>query len=188
MVTFVNSNVRIPINKFIEPQTGRPTQEWLLWLMNPSVMSLNIGTALPIESGGTGLTTLPTNGQLLIGNAGAYALNTLTAGAGISVTNGAGTITLANTGVLSFDSTTGLTPATATTGAVTLGGILNVANGGTGTATAAANTVFAGPTAGAAAAPAFRALTINDIPNLSSLLADRVLGWLGLGSGIWAGH
>jgi hypothetical protein len=41
-----------------------------------------------------------------------------------------------STGVTSFSAgTTGLTPSTATTGAVTLAGILTVANGGTGTAT-----------------------------------------------------
>jgi hypothetical protein len=64
--------------------------------------------------------------------------------AGISATNGLGTITLANTGVLSFSGgTTGLTPATATTGAVTLAGTLVIANGGTNG--------FAAPTAGAVA-------------------------------------
>jgi hypothetical protein len=87
---------------------------------------------IPVSSGGTGLDTIPTNGQLLIGNGTGYTLNTLGFGAGISVTNGLGTITLANTGVLSFSGgTTGLTPATATTGAITLAGTLAIANGGT---------------------------------------------------------
>jgi hypothetical protein len=70
---------------------------------------------------------------LLIGNGSGYTLNTLGAGAGISVTNGAGTATVANTGVLSFaGGTTGLTPAATTTGAVTLAGTLIAVNGGTG--------------------------------------------------------
>lgn len=43
---------------------------------------------------------------------------------------------------------------------------LPVASGGIGVTTAAANEVFAGPTAGAAAAPAFRALVAADIPAL----------------------
>jgi hypothetical protein len=43
---------------------------------------------------------------------------------------------------------------------------LPVASGGIGVTTAAANQVFAGPTAGAAAAPAFRALVVADIPAL----------------------
>jgi len=47
--------------------------------------------------------------------------------------------------VTSFSAgTTGLTPSTATTGAVTLAGTLNVANGGTGAATLTANNVILG--------------------------------------------
>jgi len=64
----------------------------------------------------------------------------LTIGTGLSGTsyNGSTAVTIANTGVLSWNGgTTGLTPATATTGAVTLGGTLVVANGGTGATTAA---------------------------------------------------
>lgn len=43
-------------------------------------------------------------------------------------------------------------------------GILAVAHGGTGSATADANRVFAGPASGNSAAPAFRALVAADIP------------------------
>ena len=112
--------------------------------MNPSFITVNLGSALPVTSGGTGLTTIPTNGQLLIGNGTGYTLNTLGVGAGISVTNGLGTITVANTGVLSVSGgTTGLTPAAATTGVVTLAGKLVIANGGTN--------ATATPTAGAVA-------------------------------------
>lgn len=50
---------------------------------------------LPVANGGTGLTSTPTNGQLLIGNSGGgYTQSTLTAGSGISITNGSGSITL----------------------------------------------------------------------------------------------
>ena len=104
-----------------------------MWLMNPSFISINIGSALPVTSGGTGLTTIPTAGQLLIGNGTGYTLNPLTPGAGIGITNGVGLITVANTGVLSWSGgSTGLTPATATTGAVTLAGTLGAGYGGTG--------------------------------------------------------
>ncbi len=117
-------------------------------------------------------TAAPTNGQLLIGSTGAapVAANITTSGAGISVTNGAGTITLANTGVTSIvagtaisisgatgavtinntgvtsfsASTTGLTPATPTTGAIVLGGTLVVGNGGTGGTTFTTNGVIYG--------------------------------------------
>lgn len=72
-----------------------------------------------------------------------YAL-TIGTGLGGSGYDGSAAVTITNTGVLSFSGgTTGLTPATATTGAVTLGGTLAIANGGTnGSAT---------PTAGAVA-------------------------------------
>ena len=129
-----------------------------MWLMNPQFITVTLGSALPVTSGGTGLTTIPTNGQLLIGNGTGYTLNPLTPGAGIGVTNGVGAITVANTGVLSniagtgisvssatgnvtiantgvlswSGGSTGLTPATATTGAVTLAGTLGAGYGGTG--------------------------------------------------------
>ena len=128
-----NANINIPYSPFLDAATGRPSQEWLLWLMNPSFIKVVIGSALPVTSGGTGTTDIPTNGQLLIGNGTNYTLNTLTAGVGISVTNGAGSISIANTGVLSWSgSTTGLTPSTPTTGNVVLGGTLLAKNGGTG--------------------------------------------------------
>ena len=53
------------------------------------------GDTIAVAYGGTGLTSTPANGQVLIGNGTGYALATLTAGTGISVTNGSGTITLA---------------------------------------------------------------------------------------------
>jgi hypothetical protein len=133
MATAPNSNINIPYSEFLNQTTGRPNQEWLLWLMNPSFISINIGSALPVTSGGTGLTTIPTAGQLLIGNGSGYTLNPLTPGAGIGITNGVGLITVANTGVLSWSGgSTGLTPAIATTGAVTLAGTLGAGYGGTG--------------------------------------------------------
>lgn len=54
-----------------------------------------------VSRGGTGVTVLPTNGQLLIGNSttNAYSLNTITAGPGITVTNGAGTIQINNSSI-----------------------------------------------------------------------------------------
>lgn len=48
--------------------------------------------------------TIPTNGQLPIGNGANYTNATLTAGTGVSITNGAGSITIANTGATSVGS------------------------------------------------------------------------------------
>jgi len=40
MATAPSTNgIRIPINQFVQPDTGRPTQEWLLWLLNPQTIS-----------------------------------------------------------------------------------------------------------------------------------------------------
>ena len=171
---------RVPI---IDERTGAVSREWYRWFYSLYNLVGNGVGVIPVASGGTGLSTIPTNGQLLIGNGTGYTLNTLGVNAGISVTNGLGTITVANTGVLSniagtgisvsgatgnvtvantgvlsivagsgisassstgnvtvtntgvlsfSGSTTGLTPATATTGAVTLAGTLIAVNGGTG--------------------------------------------------------
>jgi hypothetical protein len=257
---------RVPLT---DERTGAVSREWYRWFYNLYTITGGGLGITPVINGGTGLATIPTNGQLLIGNGTGYTLNTLGYGAGITVTNAAGTITVANsgvlsnvagtgisvsgatgnvtisnTGVLSFSGgTTGLTPAAATTGVVTLAGTLAIANGGTngsaaptaygvaygtgttyaftaagttgqvltattsgaptwaapatsgtvtsvglsmpaqftvtnspvtssGTLTASwntqtANSVLAGPTTGAAAAPTFRALTTADIPALS---------------------
>ena len=54
---------------------------------------------LPVANGGTGTTTPPGNGQLLIGNGTNYTLAGLTAGTGVSITSpSAGNITIATTG------------------------------------------------------------------------------------------
>ena len=103
-------------------------------------------TTIGIGYGGTGVTGTPTNGQLLIGNGSGYTLNTLTAGTNVSISNTAGGITISATpssggtvtSVSADGGTTGLTfsgsPIT-TSGTLTLGGTLGVANGGTGAAT-----------------------------------------------------
>ena len=120
-------------------QDGQITTQWFRWLNNVYTITGSGLGITPVINGGTGLGTIPTNGQLLIGNGTGYTLNTLTAGTGITVTNGAGTITVASSGLLSFSAgTTGFTPSSPTTGAVVLAGTLVIANGGTGATTAAA--------------------------------------------------
>ena len=53
------------------------------------------GSTIARAYGGTGLTSAPSNGELLIGNGSGYALSTLTAGSNISITEGSGSITIA---------------------------------------------------------------------------------------------
>jgi hypothetical protein len=127
-----NNQITAPRVDFLD-QNGKISREWYMYLYNLYTITGAGSGITPIVNGGTGLNILPTNGQLLIGNAGEYVLNTLGYGAGISVTNGPGTIVVANTGVLSFSAgTTGLTPIAAAVGDVILGGILKAVNGGTG--------------------------------------------------------
>lgn len=57
-------------------------------------LTTHVSGTLGIANGGTNLATAPSNGQLLIGSGGNYALSTLTQGTGISITNGAGTISI----------------------------------------------------------------------------------------------
>jgi hypothetical protein len=104
------ANLIFPQSPFLDPN-GRPAREWIQWLQNPDVNTItavtfnvdNVVLTLPLEViyGGTGLTAIPTNGQLLIGNGTGYTLSTLTAGTGLAITNAAGSITprIANTGV-----------------------------------------------------------------------------------------
>jgi hypothetical protein len=73
--------LRYPQSPFLDPVTSRPAREWLIWLQNPNVSTLTVGTGL---------------------------VNTISGG------------------------TTGLTPAAAASGAITLGGTLATASGGTG--------------------------------------------------------
>lgn len=55
--------------------------------------AVTLATALPVGSGGTGLSSSPSNGQLPIGNGTGFSLAALTAGYGTTITNGSGTIT-----------------------------------------------------------------------------------------------
>ena len=142
---------QIPAPRVAFTQDGQITTQWFRWLNNVyTITGAGLGIT-PVINGGTGLGTIPTNGQLLIGNDTGYSLNTLTAGTGITVTNGAGAISIVNNGVTSVGGTgtvngITLTGTVTTTGNLTLGGTLSgvslttqvsgtlpIANGGTGT-------------------------------------------------------
>lgn len=141
---------QIPAPRVAFTQDGQITTQWFRWLNNVYTITGSGLGITPVINGGTGLGTIPTNGQLLIGNSTGYSLNTLTAGTGINVTNGVGTITVASSGVTSVSGAgtvngITLTGTVTTTGSLTLGGalsgvdlttqvsgILPVANGGNG--------------------------------------------------------
>jgi hypothetical protein len=111
-------------------------------LYSTSASALTAGT-LPVAAGGTGATTLTSNGVVY---------GTGTTAVGVTAAGTTGQVLVGNTGaapswatvssslVSSFSAgTTGFTPSSATTGAVTLAGTLNVVNGGTGLTTLTAN-------------------------------------------------
>ena len=93
--------------------------------------------AFPVTSvsgTGSGISVTPTTGAVVVSNTG---VTSNVAGTGITVSGATGAVTITNNGVVSFSAgTTGLTPNTATTGAVTLAGTLAAGSGGTGTTTA----------------------------------------------------
>lgn len=183
------ANIIYPQSPFLDP-LGRPSREWAQWLQNPNVVTLtavtfsveNIILTLPLLPiyGGTGITTIPTNGQLLIGNGTDYTLNTLTPGAGLTITNAAGSITpsITNTGVTagSYGSASSVTTFTVTaSGQLTvagsvviaidtsqiISGILSIARGGTNSSSTPTN---GGISYGTGAAYAFSAAgTINQV-------------------------
>lgn len=163
------ANLIFPQSPFLDV-TGRPSREWVQWLQNPDVQTItavsftvdNVILTLPLEViyGGTGLTAIPTNGQLLIGNGVDYTLNTLTAGTGLTITNAAGSITpsITNTTVTagSYGSASSVTTLTVNAqgqltvaGSVAIAiaatqitsGTLSVTRGGTGLATLTANRI-----------------------------------------------
>jgi hypothetical protein len=58
--------------------------------------AVTLAGTLGVANGGTGLTSIPANGQLDIGNGTGFTRATLTAGSGVSITNASGSITIAN--------------------------------------------------------------------------------------------
>jgi lysophospholipase L1-like esterase len=78
------------------------------------------GSTIGLAYGGTGLTSTPTDGQLLIGNGSGYTLATLTAGTGIGIANSAGGITLTNTGVTALSGTANQINVSGSTGSIAL--------------------------------------------------------------------
>lgn len=101
----------------------------LFYKDNANVVQVIGWKTVPVGAGGTGVTTTPANGQLLIGNGSGYNVAGLTAGGGISVTNGSGSITIASSGELY-----GAAPVTATSNYTVAIGVSFVINNKTGSA------------------------------------------------------
>jgi hypothetical protein len=52
-----NANINIPYSPFLDENTGRPSQAWLQWLMNPNVISSTTNNAI-ITGGSINNTTI----------------------------------------------------------------------------------------------------------------------------------
>jgi hypothetical protein len=78
------------------------------------------GGTIGVGYGGTGATSTPSNGQLLIGNGTSFSVASVTQGTGMTITGGSGTLTITNAGVTSITGTTNQVTASASTGAITL--------------------------------------------------------------------
>jgi hypothetical protein len=106
---------------------SRSTATGAVTINNTGVLSAVAGTGVSVSSA---------TGNVTIANTG---VTSVIAGTGISVSSATGNVTISSTGggVTSFSAgTTGLTPATPTTGAIVLAGTLDITNGGTNATTA----------------------------------------------------
>lgn len=94
-----------------DPRTGAVSREWYRWFYNLyyATGGTNNG-AIPTDRGGTGTTTRPLDGQLLVGDGAtaAYVVTDLGTGDGIAKTIGPGSLSIENTGVLSNIAGTGI--------------------------------------------------------------------------------
>ncbi len=112
-----------------------------LWENNTVSLTAGVNGTLPIANGGTNGTATPTAGAVPYGTGTAYAFTSAGTSGQVLTSSGAGAPTWSSVSGLAVTSinfgTTGLTPATATNGAVTVAGTLALANGGTGATTVA---------------------------------------------------
>jgi hypothetical protein len=140
LVSSVNGQVGVVSIAYADLAGAIPT-----WNQNTTGTAAGLSTTLAIGSGGTGQTTagaafnalspITTTGDLILGN-GTNSATRLGIGAnGYLLTSNGTTASWAAApaaGVTSFSAgTTGFSPSTGTTGAITLSGTLAVANGGT---------------------------------------------------------
>jgi len=141
------TQIPAPRVELIDPRTGLMSREWFRFFNNIyTIVGADLGI-IQIPNGGTGLSSYPLNGQLLIGNTAGqkYDLKTLTAGSGITITNGAGSITITGTGgtvtsvsVVSANGFAGTVANSTTTPAITLRTTITGILKGNGTAISAA--------------------------------------------------
>lgn len=114
-------------------------------LLNAASLTLGWTGQLSVARGGTNATATPTAGAVAYGTGTAYAFTAAGTSNQVLISNGSSApswSSLSSLGVTSLSfGTTGLTPSTATQGAITVAGTLATTNGGTGLTSFTANGV-----------------------------------------------
>jgi hypothetical protein len=91
------SNIITPTNVLTASSTNTLSNK-VISGTNNTITNVSLTTSvtgtLPVSSGGTGLSSTPANGQIVIGNGTDFTLATLTPGVGIGITNASGSITI----------------------------------------------------------------------------------------------
>ena len=111
--SFANATTAIPLSQLDQNFNTPITLGNTAILLGNTVTTLNnmtlanvtvssVSAPVTVAQGGTGLSTTPANGELLIGNGTGYTKATLTAGSNISITNGSGSISIASTATQTY--------------------------------------------------------------------------------------
>ena len=147
---------------------------------SPTTGAITVSGTLNVANGGTGVTTTPTNGQLLIGNGTGYTVAALNATTGISISTGSGSISIGNSGVTSAVAGTGISVSGAT-GAVTItnSGVTSL-TAGTGISVSAST---GGITVTNTGVTSFSAGTTGLTPNTGTAGAITLAGTLATANG-----
>jgi hypothetical protein len=85
--------LNIPQSPFVDLKTGYLAPEWLQWITSPSFLTITVGNALGVTSGGTGLSSTPAINQFLIGNGTGYSLSSTIPAAALPAFTGDATST-----------------------------------------------------------------------------------------------
>ena len=94
------TNITPPRVPFLDARNNQVSREWYRFFLNLFTNTGGGTGVTPVINGGTGVATIPANGELLIGNGSGYTVHTLNNGQNITVTNGVGTIEIALSGIV----------------------------------------------------------------------------------------
>lgn len=162
-ITIVNGPGSITISA--TGTSGVSTFQTSLSGLSPSVATsgaVTLSGVLNPTSGGTGASSAPSDGQILIGSGGVYTPALITGGSGISVSSGAGSITITNTGPNGTVTSVALA-APAAVFTVSGSPVLTAGTLTLGFQNQLQNLFFASPS-GATGQPSFRSMVVADLP------------------------